>query len=67
MQPLVFPAAAVLAVRAVADGGADGHGLSWIDMDQAVSQYCKLAALAVPEGREEKMSIHIKAVREWTA
>lgn len=54
-------------VQAVADGGADGHGLSWIDMDQAVSQYCKQSNRVVPEGREEKMALHIKAVREWTA
>lgn len=54
------------AVRAVADTGTSGHDLSWIDMDRAVSNYCRQSGIPVPTEVEEKMAMHIRAVREWT-
>ena len=52
-------------VRAVTDSYAGDHDLSWIDMDRALANYCKLPGLPVPESLEEKMAMHIKAVRSW--
>ncbi len=52
-------------VRSVAGSASGGHDLSWIDMDRAVEDYCRLKGMAVPDDIEEKMALHIKAVREW--
>ncbi|MGC8493759.1 MAG: YkgJ family cysteine cluster protein [Syntrophobacteraceae bacterium] len=54
-------------VEAVAADSAGEHDLSWLDMDRAVAEYCRLSGIPVPKGIEEKMGIHIKAVREWAA
>ena len=54
-------------VGAVTDREAGGHDLSWIDMDRALADYCRERSLPVPENIEEKMALHIKAVREWAA
>jgi len=58
--------AVLAAVRAVGDGG-DGPEAAWVDMDRAVADYCRRSNLPVPEGINDKMAMHIKAVREWSA
>jgi len=58
--------AVLAAVHAVA-GGADGPEAAWVDMDRAVAGYCSRLNLPVPEEINEKMAMHIKAVREWAA
>ena len=54
-------------VRAVSERGERDHDLSWIDMDRALEDYCRQSGLSVPESLEEKMKMHIKAVRAWAA
>lgn len=54
-------------LRAVTENDTGGHDLSWIDMDVAVADYCRSYGVPVPAGIEEKMAMHIKAVREWAA
>jgi uncharacterized protein len=39
----------------------------WLDMDAAVGEYCRENGIPAPTDLNEKMVIHIKAVREWTA
>lgn len=52
-------------VRAVANSPAGDHDLSWIDMDRALADYCRLSGSSLPESLEKKMVMHIKAVRTW--
>jgi len=54
-------------VRTVTDRPEGGHDLSWIDMDRALSDYCKQSGLPVPKDLEAKMALHIKAVLTWAA
>lgn len=41
------------------------HDLSWIDMDQALALYCGQSGHAIPENIEDRMKMHIKAIRTW--
>ena len=52
-------------VRTVTESSEGGHDLSWIDMDRALADYCSLSGLTIPESLEERMKMHIKAVRTW--
>ncbi len=52
-------------VRAVAERPEGGHDLSWIDMDRALADYCTRSGATIPESLEERMKLHIKAVRTW--
>jgi uncharacterized protein len=52
-------------VRTVSESSEGGHDLSWIDMDRALADYCSLSGLTIPESLEERMKMHIKAVRTW--
>ena len=54
------------AVRAVTDSGTDKYHLLWIDMDRVLADDGLLSDLPVPASLEEKMAMHIKAVRAWT-
>ncbi|MDA8141685.1 MAG: YkgJ family cysteine cluster protein [Desulfobacteraceae bacterium] len=54
-------------VRTVSQDPTGAHDLSWIDMDRAVSDYCRQCGLPVPTDLEAKMGLHIKAVRAWAA
>lgn len=54
-------------VRAVAAGAGATATAPWIDMDQAVAEYCRRTGIPVPEERDKKMMLHIKAVRKWAA
>lgn len=52
-------------VRTVTESSEGGHDLSWIDMDRALVDYCSLSGSTIPESLEERMKMHIKAVRTW--
>ena len=39
----------------------------WMDMDAAITDYCQKSRVPIPKDINEKMAIHIKAVRAWTA
>lgn len=52
-------------VRVVSDGRSDGYDLSWMDMDRTLAQYCKDHGIPLPVDAEDKMEMHIKAVRSW--
>lgn len=54
-------------IRDVSENFAGDHDLSWIDMDRALKDFCRSSGLPVPESLEDKMAMHIKAVRSWTA
>jgi hypothetical protein len=53
-------------VRAVTEDGGE-QNVSWIDMDRALADYCKLSGIPVPVELDQKMALHIKAGREWAA
>lgn len=59
------------AVRASARlrGGEDGSNRSvdWLDVDRALAAYCRDAGIPVPQEVEDKMELHIAAVRQWAA
>ncbi len=52
-------------VRAVANGCDEGNELFWVDMDQAVAEYCRQTGITVPDDIEKRMAMHIEAVRKW--
>lgn len=54
-------------VQTVSGGHSDGYDLSWMDMDQALTTYCAQHGIPVPVDAEDKMKMHIKAVRAWAA
>lgn len=54
-------------VRTVTEDAAGGQAPSWIDMDRAVNEYCRLSGIPVPKDVDEKMGVHVRAVREWAA
>lgn len=53
-------------IGTVMDDTTSDHDLSWIDMDRALALYCGQSGLAVPANLEDRMKMHIKAVRTWT-
>lgn len=57
--------AVIHTVRAVSSGKLEGNDLSIIDMDGMVEKYCKETGITIPESIDEKMLLHIKAVRKW--
>lgn len=54
-------------VQVVSGGHSDGYDLSWMDMDQTLATYCAQHGISVPVDAEDKMKMHIKAVRAWAA
>lgn len=54
-------------VQIVSEGHSDEYDLSWMDMDRTLATYCENHGLSVPVDVEDKMKIHIKAVRSWAA
>jgi Fe-S-cluster containining protein len=52
-------------VRTLSDRPAEHHALSWTDMDRALRDYCRETGLDIPESPEEKMALHITAIRSW--
>jgi len=38
---------------------------SWQDIDQSLSEYCAAKGLTVPEGIEESIALHLRALEEW--
>jgi uncharacterized protein len=54
-------------VHNITDGKADENALKWIDMDQTISDFCRQTGTPVPTTLDEKMAIHITAVRKWAA
>jgi hypothetical protein len=54
-------------VQVVSGGHSDGYDLSWMDIDQTLATYCAHHGIPVPVDAEDKMKIHIKAVRAWAA
>ncbi len=66
----IEPSESEAILQAVKDSdhdGALGNQAFWMDMDAAVDDYCRKSGIPVPADVNEKMIIHIKAVREWTA
>jgi len=53
-------------VRAVTEYGGEQDAF-WIDMDRALADYCTFSGIPVPVELDKKMTLHIKAVREWAA
>lgn len=63
-------ATAVLdAVRMDPETGAEATGQhAWIvDLDRTVTDYCRRTGMPVPDDIENRMKLHIKAVRQWAA
>jgi Fe-S-cluster containining protein len=38
---------------------------SWQDIDQSLSEFCAAKGLAVPEGIEDSITLHLRAMSEW--
>ena len=38
---------------------------SWLDMDQAVANYCEARRMPVPDDLDGKMKIHLQAIEAW--
>lgn len=55
------------AVQSAADGALYGPAATMIDLDLAVERYCDQSGMPVPHSIEERMLLHIKAVRDWAA
>ena len=49
----------------VMDDAASDHDLSWIDMDRALAVYSSQSGCTVPDELEDRMRMHIKAIRTW--
>ncbi len=46
--------------------GADRSPLSsWQDIDASLADYCAAKGMAVPEGIEAAIDLHLRAIREW--
>ncbi len=54
-------------VRAVSTGEITRDDLSIVDMDRMVQYYCAEEGVTVPESIDEKMLLHIRAVKKWAA
>ena len=54
-------------VEAPSENGptADTPLSSWQDIDQSLAEYCAAKGLAVPEGIEESIALHLRAMEEW--
>jgi hypothetical protein len=57
--------AVLTTVRTLSDKPTGHHDLAWIDMDPVLQDFCRQAGLDIPESLEEKMTLHITAVRSW--
>jgi uncharacterized protein len=38
---------------------------SWQDIDRSLAEYCSAKGLTVPEGIEESITLHLRAIAEW--
>jgi Fe-S-cluster containining protein len=54
-------------VKNITKGRASENDLKWIDMDRTIADYCRQSGQPVPSTLDEKMAIHITAVRKWAA
>lgn len=49
-----------------ADGGANRAPISpWQDVDASLADYCAARGIAVPEGIEDAIALHVRAMSEW--
>ena len=54
------------AAAPAADPDADRAPLSaWQDIDASLAEYCAANGLAVPEGVDDAIALHLKAMKEW--
>ncbi|MBN1907373.1 MAG: YkgJ family cysteine cluster protein [Deltaproteobacteria bacterium] len=54
-------------VQNITEGKAGENELKWIDMDQTIADFCRRSGQPVPSTIDEKMALHITAVRKWAA
>jgi uncharacterized protein len=54
-------------VHNITRGKASENELKWIDMDRTITDFCRQTGTPVPSTLDERMAIHITAVRKWAA
>jgi uncharacterized protein len=54
-------------VHNITKGNASEDDLMWIDMDRTINDFCGRSGTAIPTTLDERMAIHITAVRKWAA
>jgi uncharacterized protein len=54
-------------VHNITEGNASENELKWIDMDRTITDFCRQTGTPVPSTIDERMAIHITAVRKWAA
>jgi hypothetical protein len=52
-------------VSGITEGRADENDLMWIDMDRTITDFCRQSGTPIPITIDERMAIHITAVRKW--
>jgi uncharacterized protein len=54
-------------VQNITKGKANEKDLMWMDMDQTIADFCAKTGIPAPSTIDERMAIHITAVRKWAA
>jgi uncharacterized protein len=54
-------------VQNITEGNASENELKWIDMDRTIADFCRESGTPVPSTLDERMLLHITAVRKWAA
>jgi hypothetical protein len=54
-------------VHNITKGKASDNDLKWVDMDRTITDFCRQSGIPIPSRLDDKMAIHITAVRKWAA